>query len=298
MRIGRPLLAALSLVVAWLAAGAPPAEAARPVYVVGDSLGVGIAWSSDGRSLAENSIAIRSRQFLRQLARVPDGAIAFVSLGTNDAVGKVVNVTEAVERIVSAARERDIRLVWIGPPCVLKAWDSSAEELDRRLAAQLRDAGVTYVSMRDPALCERSVRARDGIHFTNRGYAMMWAKAATAAGLLGDAPEPRIEPAIAPEAATPVVLARVHAGPPRTPSGTALDLPALRMVLPRPKPPEVRLARQEQPWRYFTAHRLTPDEAMAEALWFRLTPLPRPNPLRNSATTVAAVARQDGAAAN
>ncbi len=95
----------------------------------------------------------------------------------------MVDVEAAVPRIVNAANERTIQLVWIGPPCVFKDWDSAAAELDRRLAAQLRNLGVIFVSMRDPSVRDRAVRAGDGVHFTMTGYQRMWSLAAAAAGV-------------------------------------------------------------------------------------------------------------------
>ena len=48
--------------------------------------------------------------------------------------------------------------------------------------------GVTYVSMRDDALCVRSLRAGDGVHFTMKGYRMMWDRAIAASGETDTAP--------------------------------------------------------------------------------------------------------------
>ncbi len=42
---------------------------------------------------------------------------------------------------------------------------------------------MTYVSLQGPEFCERSLHAGDGVHFTMAGYALMWQKAASAAGL-------------------------------------------------------------------------------------------------------------------
>ncbi len=158
-----------------------------PVYIIGDSLGVGIGLvaAQGARTIATNSVRIVGRPILAQIARVPSGAVAVMSLGTNDAVGNVVNVSTAVTAIVDAARSRNVKLVWVGPPCVFKSWDTSAEALDRNLATQLASAGVAYVSTRGDGYCTRSVRARDGVHFTMTGYRLMWSQAAQAARLTG-----------------------------------------------------------------------------------------------------------------
>lgn len=165
--------------VALLAIG--PASAAN--YVGGDSLGVGVGWAAEAPSVADESVRIKSKLPLNQIAKVPKGSTLFMSLGTNDAVGGVLNVEAAVSAIVAAAGDRDIKLVWLGPPCVFKDWDASAEALDGVLSGLLSaDANVTYVSMRGDELCTKSVRAKDGVHFTMKGYRLMWERAVAATG--------------------------------------------------------------------------------------------------------------------
>ncbi len=51
------------------------------------------------------------------------------------------------------------------------------------MQAQLAGSSVTYVSLQDASFCDRAVHAGDGVHFTMAGYARMWQKAASAAGL-------------------------------------------------------------------------------------------------------------------
>jgi hypothetical protein len=119
---------------------------------------------------------------------VPDGSTLFLSLGTNDAVGGVLKVQDSVSAILAAAADRNIRVIWLGPPCVFKDWDDHARALDGVLSGLLAQQGVTYVSMRDDALCSRSLRAKDGVHFTMRGYRMMWDRAVAASGETNTAP--------------------------------------------------------------------------------------------------------------
>ena len=176
------LLKRLSLALALISPLVLPETALSAIYVAGDSLGVGVGWAGHAPSVAKESVEIRGPLPLRQIARVPSGATLFLSLGTNDAVGKVLNVDSAVTGIVAAAKARNIRIIWLGPPCVFKPWDRSAAALDQRLAGLLARQGVTYVSMRDPALCVRSLRAGDGVHFNMTGYRAMWDRAMAAAG--------------------------------------------------------------------------------------------------------------------
>jgi hypothetical protein len=150
--------------------------------IIGDSLGVGVSWAAKFPSLAKNSIAIHGPQILEQIRQLPLGTTAFMSLGTNDAVGGAVDVRRPVEDILATAKAQDVKLVWLGPPCVFKPWDASAIKLDAILHDQLDGTGVIYVSMRGPDICDRSLRGAEGVHFNMAGYTLMWQKAAVAAG--------------------------------------------------------------------------------------------------------------------
>ncbi|MEO6015518.1 MAG: hypothetical protein ABIQ30_18270 [Devosia sp.] len=172
----RPLIGAALLVFAF----ALPSLAAT--YVGGDSLGVGVGMAGKAPSVADESVRIKSKLPLKQIASVPKGSTLFMSLGTNDAVGGVMSVDAAVSDIITAATARDIKLVWLGPPCVFKNWDDDAEALDGKLSGLMSAQNVTYVSMRGDDLCSKSVRAKDGVHFTMKGYRLMWDRAVAASG--------------------------------------------------------------------------------------------------------------------
>jgi lysophospholipase L1-like esterase len=163
-------------------------------YVGGDSLGVGVGMAGKSPSVADESVRIKSKLPLSQIAKVPKGSTLFMSLGTNDAVGGVLSVDDAVSAIVTAAADRDIKLVWLGPPCVFKNWDDDAKALDDKLSGLMpAESGVTYVSMRGDDLCTKSLRAKDGVHFTMKGYRLMWNKAVAASGgVVEIAPEPPV----------------------------------------------------------------------------------------------------------
>jgi hypothetical protein len=162
--------------------------ASASIYVAGDSLGVGVHLASRAPSVATESVRIMSKAPISQIASVPEGSTLFLSLGTNDAVGGVPKVQKSVDAILSAAAARNIRVIWLGPPCVFQTWDDSARALDTVLAGIMAQEGVTYVSMRDDALCARSLRAGDGVHFTMKGYRMMWDRAIAASGEADTAP--------------------------------------------------------------------------------------------------------------
>ncbi|MGD0564384.1 MAG: GDSL-type esterase/lipase family protein [Roseiarcus sp.] len=165
-----------------LVLAAPSAALAEDGVMIGDSLGVGVNWAAKLPSQAKNSVAIYNGWVLEQLRQAPRGATVFMSLGTNDAIGNALNVKKPVETIVATAESQGLKLVWMGPPCVLPAWEAHAKQLDEILAAQLAGTPVQYVSMQDPGLCDRSLRAPDGVHFNMAGYTRMWQKAASAAG--------------------------------------------------------------------------------------------------------------------
>jgi hypothetical protein len=164
-----------------------PAAFAAPGIILGDSLGVGVSMAAGVPRLAHNSVAIRSADALDQIKRTPQGTVAFISLGTNDAVGSITNVEPGIDRIIDAAKSSGVKLVWIGPPCVFKPWNANVEKLDAILKRKLSSGPVSYVSMADSAVCDRTIRAGDGVHFNMRGYAMLWGRARDAAGIAIDA---------------------------------------------------------------------------------------------------------------
>ncbi len=170
--------------IAVLLCGSPALSA--PGIIIGDSIGVGVSMASGLPRLAHNSVSIRSADAIQQVRRTPRDAVAFLSLGTNDAVGSIGGVTSGIDRIVAAAHAANVKLVWIGPPCVLKPWNSNVVKLDAVLQHQLAGR-VPYVSIADQQVCDKSMRASDGVHFTMRGYEMLWGRARAAAGISIDA---------------------------------------------------------------------------------------------------------------
>ncbi|MBV9635998.1 MAG: hypothetical protein JOZ40_15375 [Methylobacteriaceae bacterium] len=178
-------LVLLSLVLCgWTAAAG-----ATPGFVTGDSLGVGVSWASKLRSVAKNSVSIRAMATpIEQISQAEPGTWVFLSLGTNDAVGDINGLTANIDKIVAAADNAKVTLVWMGPPCVFKPWDKNAIALDGILKEKLQGTSVIYVSMEqkdDPLLCDRAVRAPDGVHFTMSGYNHMWSLARDAAAAKG-----------------------------------------------------------------------------------------------------------------
>ena len=151
--------------------------------IIGDSLGEGVAEVSHLKSFAKISVHIRGSKALDQVRRAPDNSTAFVVLGTNDAEGSITNLDKSIDDILNLAAKKHMKLVWIGPPCVHRPWDTRARELDQMLAAKLPPRGVTYVPMRDPAFCTGGLHEPDGVHLKTKGYVYMWDKARRVAGL-------------------------------------------------------------------------------------------------------------------
>jgi lysophospholipase L1-like esterase len=147
------------------------------VYVLGDSVGDGLAVTAGLRNLASVSVHIRGPKAVAQINQTPPGATAFIVLGTNDAEGSIRNIDKCIDDVVEAAERRRINLTWIGPHCVRRSWDARARELDEILRKRLSRTQVRYVSMRDPRFCAGHFLEPDGIHPTAGGYRYMWERA-------------------------------------------------------------------------------------------------------------------------
>jgi lysophospholipase L1-like esterase len=148
--------------------------------VLGDSLGVGVSMASGLPRLARSSVSMRGEPILEQLRRAPHGATAFLSLGMNDIAFPLRDVPANVERILETARRYELRLVWLGPPCVRRGWNHKVAALDAVLRERIARRAI-YVGMTEPQFCDAKIKAADGVHFNLRGYRLMWAKARAAA---------------------------------------------------------------------------------------------------------------------
>jgi hypothetical protein len=170
-----PLTAQLAVPAA---ATSPPGDG----YVLGDSLGEGVAEVSHLKGLAHVSVHIRGPRTLEQFAQTPPNATVFLVLGTNDANGTIARLDKSINDIVQAAQQKNIKLIWLGPPCVRQSWDTRARDLDAMLQARFAGTAIRYVSMRDPELCSGALQEPDGVHLKTKGYVHRWEKAAAAAG--------------------------------------------------------------------------------------------------------------------
>jgi hypothetical protein len=167
-----------------LAACVTPARAADDVRIIGDSIGEGLHMVSAFPSPANRfNVAIYTPKIFDQIKEMPRGANVVMSLGTNDAVAGLVDQKARVDMIVAAAQAQGIKLTWLGPPCVRTAWEVHSKALDAVIANALEGTSVAYVSAQEPAFCEPSLHAGDGVHFTMAGYRSLWQKAAAVAGI-------------------------------------------------------------------------------------------------------------------
>ena len=172
----------------WLLIGllslATPSLAGGGSYVLGDSIGDGVATTLGMNNLAQIGIHIRGPKALAQIARTPIGSTVYIFLGTNDAEGSLTNIDKSIDDILDAAARRQLTVIWVGPHCVRKAWDAQARALDDILRAHLaktsaeytsaKYASVKYIGMRDAGICSGNFHEPDGVHLTMKGYRYMW----------------------------------------------------------------------------------------------------------------------------
>jgi hypothetical protein len=162
----------------------PPAATsfAGGTYVLGDSIGDGLATTMGFNNLAQIGIHIRGPKALAQIARTPPGSTAYIFLGTNDAEGSLKNIDKSIDDILDAAVQRQLTVVWVGPHCVHKAWDKQASALDEILRNRLAKTSVKYIGTRDATICSGKFLEPDGVHLTGKGYRYMWAMIDSGAG--------------------------------------------------------------------------------------------------------------------
>lgn len=172
--------------IAALAAFACGPASAAPGLVLGDSIGVGMSLASGVKRLAHNSVTIGREDILGQIAEVPAGTVAFISLGTNDAVGSIKGVSARVDKVIAAVEAAGVTAVWIGPACVIQPWNTTVSELDAALSKKL-SGHMPYVSIADEGFCDAAIRGKDGVHFKMPGYRRIWTLARAAAGVQIDA---------------------------------------------------------------------------------------------------------------
>jgi lysophospholipase L1-like esterase len=206
----------------WLLIGllslATPSLAGSGAYVLGDSIGDGFATTLGINNLAQIGIHIRGPKALAQIARTPIGSTVYIFLGTNDAEGSLTNIDKSVDDILDAAARRQLSVIWVGPHCVRKAWDTQARALDDILRTHLAKASVKYIGMRDAGICSGKFHEPDGVHLTMKGYRYMWniVEKATGAPATAVASAPQ-QPGGGGGGATELTTASIASRPPQPP---------------------------------------------------------------------------------
>jgi hypothetical protein len=214
--------------------------------VLGDSLGLGVSRAGHLKNLSKISIHIRGRKMLEQIAQTPPGSTVFLVLGTNDAEGSIARLDKHIDDIVQSMEKKNITLIWLGPPCVRKPWDTRARELDAMLQSRFENTAVRYVSMRDDVMCSGAFHERDGVHLKMKGYAYMWEKARSASGFAvataDSEPEPEVTRTGSTGARTSLKTASVGTSLATASVGTALKTASVstskkaQRIIPLPVP--------------------------------------------------------------
>jgi hypothetical protein len=203
----------------WLLIGlmtlATSSLAGAATYVLGDSIGDGVATTLGLNNLAQIGIHIRGPKALAQIARTPPGSTVLIFLGTNDAEGSIKNIDKSIDDVLDAAARRQLTVIWVGPHCVRKAWDAQGRELDEILRTHLAKTSAKYVGMRDPGICSGKFHEPDSVHLTGKGYRYMWAMLQSTV-----------------ESATQVASA-----PPRKPGGAGETAASIAFAASQPSPP-------------------------------------------------------------
>ncbi len=163
----------------WLWVGvltlAMPSLASAATYVLGDSIGDGMAVTMGLNNLAQIGIHIRGPKALAQIGRAPPGSTVYIFLGTNDAEDNLKNIDKSIDAVVDAAAQRQLTVIWVGPHCVRKSWDANDRKLDEILSEELAKTSVKYISTRgDQTICSGKFHEPDGVHLTAKGYRYMW----------------------------------------------------------------------------------------------------------------------------
>lgn len=149
---------------------------ATDVVIVGDSIGEGIATSNGLRSVARRNVSLVRSDVAGELRRIGKGAIAVMSLGLNDAGDPLTRLRKPIEKAITAIEGTGVTVIWLGPPCVLTKLDGKVRDLDGYLQARLAGTPIRYISLRALGVCDKSLRAKDGIHYTFAGYKEIWTR--------------------------------------------------------------------------------------------------------------------------
>lgn len=153
-----------------LALISPTFASDRPVWIIGDSIGVGLALVSGHKSAAVvGTFASNTKEMLKQIAKVPSGASVVISLGTNDAYGSGKISKAKIDAILNALKAKNCQYLWVGPPDLPHKTVASI-----RLDTYLSSTVPNYLDIYFTSKALSKYRASDGIHFSAEGYRKLW----------------------------------------------------------------------------------------------------------------------------
>jgi hypothetical protein len=221
---------------------------AAEAFFLGDSIAADTAETMGLKGAARQSVSLRRNAVAPQFAHIPKGAIAIMSLGLNDASDPVENMRKDIEMVIEGAEKTGEKFVWVGPPCVLKAWDHRAKAMDDYLRARLAKTAIQYVSLRDPQICHAGLRTGDGEHFTDRGYRYIWQKIQRDSSFGAEVEMPARAPFTYAGAAPKVVAAAVPAIVAAKAKTVRVAAVASTKAKPKPKKKRPRRSRNAEDW--------------------------------------------------
>lgn len=143
-------------------------ETKSETFIAGDSLCVGVAQATNGlKSYARSGTP--TIEVASQIKRIPENSTIILCAGTNDSAARLNGFSKAVDIVLQIAKERNQRIIWIGPISTSLWWDSYSDQADTYLALK----NYNYVSLRS-IRWNTGERASDLIHLTGKGYARLW----------------------------------------------------------------------------------------------------------------------------
>lgn len=136
---------------------------AAAIEFAGDSICVGVAQAYGAKSHAvvgAPTIAVPA-----QLRSIPRKSTVVICAGTNDSANHLNGFDAAITAVLTEAKYRQLRIIWVGPTPTRLWWDRYSDQADTLLSLRVKE----YVSLRS-IQWQAGELAGDNIHPTPRGY--------------------------------------------------------------------------------------------------------------------------------
>ena len=143
----------------------------NPIYILGDSHGVGIAlndkcyinWAKSGRNT-------RAKELKEQVRLIPAGANVAISIGHND-WWKSAETFANIEQLLSALAQKGARVAYIPPPCTFHPTGDRTERI-RAYMTRWEEGDVRFFDlMQYEKDCLTMHNSPDAIHYRPETYA-------------------------------------------------------------------------------------------------------------------------------